>query len=121
MALADPQSIKIGATESSLPRVSTGNYNSTYQSEDGKVVLKLSTVSNGKRKRQVYRVDLNKITEDPFDDSQNVEVSMSCYIVLDRPLVGFSNTEAYEALKGLVDTMSASSYKTAKQLIASES
>lgn len=120
MAFADPQSIKIGETEHSLPRVSTGDYRSVYSNADGTVELKISTDEN-RRKRQVYRIDHNKITDDPFDDTQNVEVSMSCYVVVDRPLAGYTNEEALEVLKGLVTALSASSYASAVKLLGSES
>lgn len=120
MSLTDPQSIKIGETTSSLPRVSTGNYESTYESADGLVTLKLST-QESTRKRQVMRVDLSKITADPFIPAQNVEVSMSCYMVIDRPLVGFTNADAEAVIKGFVENLSASTYANAKKLLAGES
>lgn len=120
MALSDPQSIKIGETETSLPRVSTGDFESSYLSADGTVQLKLST-QNGNRKRQVIRVDWKKITEDPFDTTQNVEVSMSCYVVFDRPLTGFSNDDAKALYDALAVRLAASSGQITKQLLASES
>lgn len=120
MALADPQSIKINGTTSSLPRVNTGNFESEYLSADGTVRLKVST-TNGRRKRQQIRLDLNKITTDPFDTSQNVEVSESIYIVVDRPPSGFTNEEALKAIEGFVELLSASTYALVKKALASES
>jgi hypothetical protein len=119
MALTDPQTIKIGETESSLPRVNTGSFSSQYESSDGSVVLKLSTQESG-RKRHVVRVDVTKITEDPFS-ANNVEVSMSCYIVIDRPLVGYTNAEALEVVAGLLSLSTASSSSLLKKLLGSES
>lgn len=120
MALSDPQKIKIGAVESSLPRVSTGNKESIYESADGTVVLKLSTVES-RRNRQTVRVDLSKITPDPFIPAQNTQVSMSVYIVIDRPVAGYTNKEAVEALKGFIGLCTESEYKLLEKLVARES
>jgi hypothetical protein len=120
MALSDPQSIKIGEKTSSLPRVNTGNFSSEYLSEDGTVGLKVAT-SNGRRKRQTIRVDQTKITTDPYDTTQNVQIGESVYLVVDRPLAGFTNKEAEEAVKGFVELLSASTYSIVKKMLASES
>lgn len=120
MAFADPQSIKIGEATTSLPRVSTGDRKSQYDSEDGTVSLKISTEKN-RRNRQVYRIDSSKITDDPYDTTQNIDVSMSAYLVTDRPLAGFSNSEALDVVKGLLEALGASSNAAVKKLLASES
>lgn len=120
MALADPQSIKINGTTTSLPRVSTGNFESIYESADGTIKMSLSTVAKS-RKRQVVRVDVSKITEDPFIPAQNVEVSMSTYLVFDRPLVGYSNEEAKKVYDGFVEALQASSSVIITKLLGAES
>jgi hypothetical protein len=120
MALSDPQSIKISGTTTSLPRVITGDRTSTYESSDGTIKLTLSTVSS-RRKRQVVRVDVSEITEDPFIDSQNVEVSMSAYLVIDRPLVGYTNDQSLGVVVGLLEAAVASEDGMIKKLLASES
>jgi hypothetical protein len=121
MAFADPQKVKIGAKESTLPRVSSGNFTSLYQSEDGLVKLSAATTSNGKRKRQVFRLDQNKITTDPFDTTQNVELGASVYLVADRPLAGFTNTEMLEMVTALTELGAASTNTVYKKFLASES
>jgi len=121
MAFADPQKVKVdGTNEVSLPRVNTGNYSSEYLSSDGTISLKIST-TNGRRKRHVARVDLSKITTDPFDTSQNTEVSTSAYLVVDEPLAGFTDAELLNLVKGLVGFLSASTYSAVEKLIGSES
>lgn len=120
MAFADPQKVKVTETEATLPRVDTGSFASEYLSSDGTVALKLST-ANGRRKRHVARIDLSKITTDPFDTSQNVEVSTSAYVVIDRPLAGFTNAECKKLVEGLVTFMSASTYSATEKLLGSES
>lgn len=120
MALADPQSIKISGVTTSLPRVNTGNFSSVYESSDGLIKLTLST-SESKRKRHVYRVDVEKITSDPFIPANNTSVSMSTYIVVDRPLVGYTNAEALAVVAGLLEAASAESSSDLVKLLGSES
>jgi len=120
MALADPQSIKISGTTTSLPRVSTSGGSSTYTSSDGTVRLTLST-QEGSRKRQTARVDVSKITADPFIPAQNSEVSMSFYIVFDRPVAGYSNAEALAVALGFIETITATSDLVLTKLLGGES
>jgi len=122
MALTDPQSIKVGGATSSLPRVSTGAFESEYLSEDGKYKLTLSTaISGSQRKRQLLRVDLTEITADPFIPTQNTENSMSAYIVIDRPPAGFTNAKAEEVCSGLIELMTKETNKVLKALLSSQS
>jgi len=120
MALADPQSIKISGTTTSLPRVSTGPFESLYTSADGLIKMSLAT-TNGKRKRQVVRVDVSKITTDPFITTQNMEVSMSSYLVFDRPMAGYTNAEAKAVYDGFIEALQASSSLVITKLLGSES
>lgn len=120
MALADPQSIKINAITTSLPRVSTGDFESLYESADGLIKLSLSTASK-KRKRQVVRLDVSKVAADPFIPAQNVELSMSTYLVFDRPAVGYTNTEAKQVYDGFIEALQASSSVMVTKLLGSES
>jgi hypothetical protein len=119
MALTDPQKITISEEESSLPRVNTGNFSSQYESSDGTVTLKLSTQESGRR-RHVVRVDVEKITEDPFS-GDNVPVSMSSYIVIDRPLVGYDNEEALAVVAGLLALATESESSLLTKLLGGES
>lgn len=120
MALADPQKIKVTATEATCPRVDTGNFASQYLNSDGTVRIRVST-TNGKRKRHMVRVDLNKITTDPLVPAENEEVSSSCYLVVDRPITGFTNEELQKVVEGLVTYLSASTYAVTKAVLGSES
>lgn len=120
MAFTDPQSVKIGASTISLPRVSTGQGTSTYMSEDGLTKYVISSVEKT-RKRHTFRLDISKITPDPYIPTQNAEVSMSTYLVVDRPKAGYTNEQAKEAVVGLLEALSASSYAAVKKLIAFES
>jgi hypothetical protein len=122
MALADPQSVKISAATISLPRVATGDFESEYESADGLTKLSLSTIrTKSSRKRQTVRIDVTKVTADPFIPSQNVEVSMSTQVVFDRPPAGYSNADAKAVWDGFIEALQASSSKIITQLLGSES
>lgn len=120
MALADPQSIKISGVTTSLPRVENKGASSVYQSADGLTTVTLSN-QNGKRKRQSYRVDVKKITSDPFIPAQNTEVSMSFYMVFDRPAVGYTNAEALAVALGLIEAATATEDKVLNALLGGQS
>jgi hypothetical protein len=121
MAFADPQSVKVDGTNTvSLPRVVSGSFSSEYLSADGLIDLKLST-SNGRRKRHVARIDLSKIIASTLTPSQNEEVSTSAYLVVDRPLSGYTNAELKKLVEGLVAFLSASTYAATEKLLGSES
>ncbi len=120
MAFADPQSVTYNAVPISLPRVSVGKNESKYTSGDGLVSLSAAS-QYGRRTRRTLRLDHAKITADPFIPAQNTKVSMSCYIVFDVPVVGYSATEVkygYDALKG---AMTASTDLLITKLIGGES
>ena len=120
MAFADPQSIKISGVTTSLPRVSTGKFESIYESADG--LIKLSAAhQTGKRKRRVIRIDVSKITADPFIPANNVEVSTSIYIVFDIPSVGYSNAEMKAVYDGFIEALQASSSLLITKLLGAES
>lgn len=122
MSFADPQSIKVSGVTTSLPRVSTGNYESKYQSADGLTLFQALT-QDGRRLRQVLRVDRDKITPDPFISTNNVEVSTSISLVIDRPKgkVGFSDTEEAALIAGFMELLTKEESKIITKLLAGES
>lgn len=120
MAFTDPQSITISAATSSLPRVSTGQGTSSYQSADGLITLSASN-AYGRRNRRVLRLDHAKLTADPFIPAQNTKVSMSNYIVFDLPPAGYTAVEALAVYTGFKTLFSASSDALITKLLGGES
>lgn len=120
MAFADPQSITISGTTSSLPRVSSRANGGSYQSADGLILL---TADNayGRRTRRVIRVDHSKITADPFIPTQNSKVSMSNYMVFDLPPAGYTNAEALAVYVGFKNLITASTDAAIQKLLGGES
>lgn len=120
MAFADPQSVTINAVAQTLPRVSSGVSSGIFQKDDGNVKL---TVSHqyGKRIRRTVRLDHRKIAADPLQGSVNINYSMSCYFVVDIPIIGYSITEGKYNVDALTGYLTASSGAKVTQLMGGES
>jgi hypothetical protein len=123
MALADPQKFKeAAAVEVTAPRVSSGDFKSIYATSDGLSKLTVSTSeSNSNRKRHLVRIDVSKLATNPFEETKKQEISMSVYLVIDRPVSGFTTTEAKKLVEGLVGLLSATSYVVTEEVIGGES
>jgi hypothetical protein len=120
MSYTDPQTVTISGTAISLPRVSVGKNNSEYLSADGLVRLSASSLY-GKRTRRSLRIDHSKISADPFIPATNVKQSMSCYIVFDTPVVGYTAAEALAVYAGFKGQFTASSDALITKLLGGES
>ena len=123
MALTDPQKFKeVAGTEVTAPRVSSGDFKSVYETSDGLNKLTLSTTtSNSSRRRHLVRIDVEKIATNPFEEARKEPVSMSVYLVIDRPSTGYSVTECKKLVEGLVGLISASTYTVTEKLLGGES
>jgi len=124
MSLTDPQSITINSVTSSLPRVSTGDNESSYLDSTGLIRLTLSSQYNNsgnKRRRRVLRLDHSKITADPFIPANNTQVSMSTYMVFDVPPAGYTNAEIKQVYDGFKALYTASSDAVITKLLGGES
>lgn len=99
---AEPQSVTVNAVAKSLPRVSFGDRKGVFASNTGDITLTVSHDLKSRNRRNV-RVDFAKTAVDPLLDGVSRPYSMSAYIVVDHPRVGFDNTEVKNNLKALVD------------------
>jgi hypothetical protein len=120
MAFADPLSVTISAVTTPLPRISTMDDESIYQSNDGLVQVQASHDS-GKRYRHLLRINHAKLAPDPFRPTENVKVSMSNYIVFDLPVAGYTATEALAVYTGFKTLYSATSDALITKLLGGES
>jgi hypothetical protein len=120
MAFTDPLSITISAVTTPLPRISTMEDESIYQSSDGLIQVQASHDS-GKRYRHLLRVNHSKLAPDPFRPTENVKVSMSHYIVFDVPVAGYSAAEQIAVYTGFKTMYSASSDALINKLLGGES
>jgi hypothetical protein len=101
---SDPQSVSVDGVANSLPRVGIGASSAVYSTADGALRYTISH-QNGKRNRRTVRLDFRKVAADPFLEGTNREYSMSAYLVIDHPTVGFTTSEVEKNTKALVDEL----------------
>ncbi|DAD50261.1 coat protein [ssRNA phage Gephyllon.2_3] len=119
MAFADPQSVTINGSAKTLPRVSSGVNSGQFKTADGLEALSVSH-QYGKRVRHMIRLDDSKIASDPLLAGQSIPVSMSAYLVVDVPTVGYSAAEQKYVADALVAYLTASTGAKVTQLLGGE-
>lgn len=118
--LADPQSLTINAVANSLPAISRGVNQSSYQKDDANVKLDISH-TYAKRIRRQVKASLSKIAADPLVSAQSIKYSMSAYLVVDVPVTGFTVTEAKYLVDALTAWLTASSGANTTKVLGGES
>jgi hypothetical protein len=120
MSFTEPLSVTVSGTTTPLPRTSVEEDSSEYTSADGALQL-IASHDYGKRTRRMVRLDSTKMSPDPFRPAENVELSMSCYMVFDLPSAGYTNAEALAVYQGFKTLISASSDALVSKLLGGES
>jgi hypothetical protein len=120
MSFTDPQTITISGVTTPLPRTSVEEDRSEYTSADGLIQL-IASHDIGKRTRRMLRIDTSKLSPDPFKPSENVKVSMSCYMVFDIPPAGYTNAEALAVYNGFKTQFTANTDALVVKLLGGES
>jgi len=118
MSYSDPQSITLSGTAVSLPRVSSGLNNGAFSTPDGTAVLRVSH-AYGKRNRRTVRLEHSKIAVDPLT-SANTKFSMTAYVVVDVPPVGYTVAEAQAVVAGLTKFLTDTSGSNVAKLLGGE-
>jgi hypothetical protein len=100
---ADPTSFTLGVvlapsggTAKSMPRIRTDAYASEYLTSDALYGVKI-THSRGDRTRSECRIDSYTTYTDPTTGLAK-PVSASAYVVLNRPIAGFTNSQLKDIL-----------------------
>lgn len=101
MALADPQSVTISGTATSLPRTGLALDGGSFQDATGQVKMTVQHSSN-RRTRHTIKLAKSAIVSDPLVPSVNQNVSYSAHIVLDIPKNGVSLADAVALGNALV-------------------
>jgi len=101
VALADPQSVTVSGTATSLPRTGLALNEGSFTDGSGQLSL---TVLHGSSRRTRHTVKLQKsaIVADPLVPSTNQNVSYSAHIVVDMPKNGVSTADAIALANALV-------------------
>lgn len=97
----EPQTVTVNAVADDLRRIAFSPKGTFHNATTGRT-LSISQ-NNGKRNRRTVRLDITKTAADPLLDGVSRPYSMSAYLVIDHPLVGFSVTETEHNAQALVD------------------
>jgi len=107
MAFADPQSVTINSVAQSMPRIQTLDNGSKtiYQKADGSWKLTIShkvagSPKTGQRVNSMVRIDQISIVADPLTAVNDFE-TLSFWLVFDRPMAGFTQTQCEQIAAGL--------------------
>lgn len=120
MAFSDPQSVTINAVANSLPRVSSGVRSGQFAKDDGNIVLTVDHAPSKGRVRRTVRIDHRKVAADPLMAGANRQYSMSAYLVVNVPDVGYSIAEQKQIVDGLTAYLTASTGARVTQLLGGE-
>lgn len=102
MAFSDPQSITVNSVAQSLARGAPRDAStSAYYKDDGSYTMLIGNQLRTTRNRFTVRVDHAKLTADPFVSANNIKVSSSIYLVMDVPILGYTNVEIKDITLGL--------------------
>lgn len=99
---ADPQSITVNSVAQSLPAISRNTDSSLYRKDDGSYQMVVSHQFKPTRNRFTVRLTAEKIAADPLASANNQVYSSSVYLVMDKPVAGYSNTEIQQLTSALV-------------------
>lgn len=100
MALADPQSLTISGTATSLPRTGLTLTEGGFRTADQSVSLEVQH-SSGKRNRHLIKVTTATIVADPLVPSINTPVSYSAHLVIDGPRQGVTALQLQKLAEAL--------------------
>lgn len=103
----EPLTVTVNAVGKSLPRLTAGDRKALYESAADGFTLTITHVV-GKRNRHTIRLYSSKTAADPLLDGVSKRYSMSTYLVVDAPDVGFTLTEQKYIVKALTDWLGTS-------------
>lgn len=116
---SDPQTITINAVPYTLPRVSSDINAGTFRTADGAIVETISH-AYGKRWRRTARIVHSKYAADPLFPANNAPYSMTFYLVVDVPRVGYTVAEQKLVIDGFLANLQASSGANITKLLGGE-
>lgn len=119
MAYADPQSVTINAVANTLPRTSSGTNTGVFTKDDGNVQLTVGHIY-GKRTRRQIKLVHRKVAADPLLSGVNTSYSMSAYMVVDVPTVGYTIAEQKQITDAFAAYLAASSGANVTKLLGGE-
>lgn len=119
MALADPQTMTVG-TAVTLPRTTTGVTQAEYTAADGTLKLLVSHQQTKGRRRSLVKANRAKVSTNVLTDVKS-EITAGINISIDRPAVGFTETELIELITGAFTWLTAGTNANMKKVLGLES
>jgi len=96
----DPQSVTVATVAKSMPRITSNGQQSIYVMADETFKLTISHSKPKGRVRSMVRIDQRAIVADPLTSVNDYE-TLSFYVVIDRPEVGFTSAQVNDLITGL--------------------
>lgn len=115
----DPISITVSGSAKSLARTGTGPDTGAFATADRAYRLSVSH-SYGRRIRSLLKMQRDSLVANPLVSGQNVNQSMSVYLVIDRP-AGYDTAAAKAEVDGYLAWLTASSGAAITKALAGES
>lgn len=115
----DPQSITISGNAKTLARTSSTDNGGKFATADRAHQMSVSH-SYGKRTRHTIRLQVDSLVANPLVSGQNVNQSMSTYLVVDVPN-GYDTATAKAVVDGFLANLSASTGANITKLVGGES
>lgn len=106
---SDPQVITVNSVAKSMPRVEQNGRQAVYSLADGSFKLTISHQANKDRVRSMARFDQRLIAVDPISSANDYEDG-GIYVVVDRPLVGFSLTQLEQMRAGFLTWLDSTAF-----------
>lgn len=98
--LSDPQVVTVNSVAKSMPRIQSTGTSAVYKMADETFTLSVShTNAANNRIRSLARIDQKAIVPDPLTSVNDYE-TLSVYLVVDRPLAGFTSTQVDQLITG---------------------
>jgi hypothetical protein len=96
---SDPQTVTVNAVAQIMPKVETAGRKTVYQKSDQSFTFTVSHTPSRDRVRSMARLDQKAVVADPLTAVNDYE-TLSAYIVIDRPLAGFTSTQVEQLITG---------------------
>lgn len=103
--LADPQTITVNAVAKSVSRTAQEGRKGTFENASEGLTFTVSHIV-GARSRRTVRLDVSKISSDPFVPSNNKQHTMAAYFVLNTPAVGYTTADITNYAQALITWLS---------------
>lgn len=116
--LTEPQTVTIGANARTLVKTESDKTRSVFTDRANGVRLEVSQ-SNGNRLRSLSKLTLTKVVTNPLSGVLT-EDSVTVHVVIDRPRVGFTDTEIKDVVVAEMNWHTASTNANAIKVIAGE-